>query len=114
MSEDMNYRGRLVPVDLGDLTIEEKAKELANGVELEDYYDSYLERLTDEESDSKRYLYHDKTRRLFLIEDLELRQSSTFVDVKAEENGSYTFNTQFYNGGTYLEEMLNDGLDSVS
>lgn len=105
MSEEVNYRGKLIPVDLGGLTAEEKAREILGGVKLESYYESYLEKLDDGDV---KYFHHEASDRLFVME-IESHGSGYFIDLTPNDDGSYDFHTQFYNGGTHLDEMLDEG-----
>lgn len=108
MSEDVTYRGKLIPVDLGGMTVEEKAHEILGATELPDYYESYLEQLLDDED----YLYYSPSATLFRVESIQ-DESDGFMNMTANKDGTFDFHTRFYNGGTYLAEMLEDGLNEL-
>ena len=48
---------------------------------------------------------------VYEICDTEL--DSDFCDIHKNSDGTYSYVTQFYNGGTYLQEMLIDGLNEL-
>lgn len=108
MSEDVTYRGKLIPVDLEGMTVEEKAREILGATELPDYYESYLEQLMDDDD----YLYYSPSATLFRVESIQ-DESDGFMNMTANEDGTFDFHTRFYNGGTYLAEMLEDGLNEL-
>lgn len=45
-----------------------------------------------------------------VYEIYDTEHDSDFVDIRKNPNGTYFYSTQFYNGGTYLQEMLTEGL----
>lgn len=108
MSEDVTYRGKLIPVDLDGMTVEEKAREILGATELPDYYESYLEQLIDNDD----YFYYSSSAILFRMESV-LDESDGFMNITPNEDGTFDFHTRFYNGGTYLAEMLEEGLNEL-
>lgn len=113
MSEDVSMKGKLIPVDLEGKTLEEKALSLipeSDRSKIADYgYNSALEYLIDEES---RYYFHKDSETLFEVVILDDDYDS-FMDLKKNSDGSYDFTTRFYNGGTHLGEMLDDGFEEL-
>jgi hypothetical protein len=113
MSSDVSMKGKLVPVDLGGMTIEEKALSLipeSKRDNIEKYgYDTALEYLLDEES---RYYLNMELEILFEISIIE-EDYDSFMELKPNADGSYDFLTRFYNGGTHLGEMLDDGFEAL-
>jgi hypothetical protein len=114
MSSDVSMKGKLVPVDLEGKTLEEKAfllipeDERAN---VEKYgYDSALEYLQDEE---ESYYFDKASGILFEISILE-EDYTSFMELTPNSDGSYDFLTRFYDGGTHLGEMLDDGFKELS
>lgn len=114
MSSDVSMKGKLIPVDLEGKTLEEKALSLIPESErdkLEKYgYDSALEYLQDEE---ESYFFHKPSGILFEISIIDENYDS-FMDLKKNPDGSYDFLTRFYDGGTHLGEMLDDGFKELS
>lgn len=108
MSEDVTYRGKLVLLTTGKDAAEVKAFEILEG-ELEKHYSSYLDKLLDSGED---YLYHSEHEALYSIEKTKF-ECYGFREMSRNEDGSIAFFTQFYNGGTCLTEMLEEGLDEM-
>lgn len=48
-----------------------------------------------------------------VYEIYDTEHDSDFVDIHKNSNGTHSCVTQFYNGGTYLQEMLIDGLNEL-
>lgn len=48
-----------------------------------------------------------------VYEIYDTKHDGDFVDIHKNSNGTYSYRTQFYNGGTYLQEMLTDGLNEL-
>lgn len=75
----------------------------------QDVYENKLEQIIDSTS------YFDDNHLMFIgdeiyqIEDIEY-DDGDLMQIYENEDGSYNYITQFYNGGTYLEEVLRDGL----
>lgn len=107
MSRVETYRGKLKKVN-GTEEIEELCKKV---LEENGFYGiskcskSYSESIYDELDD--KYVMLDGT--LYEIEKEELGDDY-FCNLKRNDDGSIDFYTQFYNGGTYLNEMLEDEL----
>lgn len=110
MSDVEAYRGKLVPVDLEGMTIEEKCQQLCSATERESYNDTWLEQLEDEFY--KEYFYDAVNQRLFAVKKEEFDPEELMIMSK-NDDGSYEFMTSFYNGGTNLKEMLTDGIAEV-
>lgn len=113
MSSDRSMKGKLIPVDLENMTLEEKALSLipeSKRSNVEKYgYDTALEYLLDEDS---RYYFHLDSETLFEISIID-EDCDSFMELKANTDGSYDFLTRFYDGGTHLGEMLDDGFDEL-
>ncbi len=115
MSRVETYRGKLIKVPNGSvpnvwpLSLEELCKKVLkeNGFnEISKCSKSYTESIYDELDD--KYVVLNNT--LYEIEKEEIDCDDYFCHLKRNEDGSIDFYTQFYNGGTYLNEMLEDGL----
>lgn len=113
MSSDVSMKGKLIPVDLGSMTLEEKALSLipeSKRSDIEKYgYDTALEYLLDEES---RYYFHNDSETLFEVSVIDDEYDS-FMELKPNPDGSYDFVTRFYDGGTHLGEMLDEGFEEL-
>lgn len=46
------------------------------------------------------------------FDHMQLEESDVY-HVEKNDDGTYTFVMQFYNGGTYLDECLEEGLDRI-
>lgn len=107
MSEVESYKGKLVPVEMNGLSLEEKCKELCSATELDSYVQSWFEQLKEEKYDS--YYYSKQLDTLFAVEKTELDPEG-FLEMTKNEDGSYEFMTSFYNGGASIAEVLDSGI----
>lgn len=114
MSQDVSMKGKLTPVDLEGKTLEEKALSLipeSERANIEKYgFDSALGYLQDEE---ESYFFHKDSGILFEISIIE-EDYDSFMELKKNPDGSYDFLTRFYDGGTHLGEMLDDGFEELN
>lgn len=111
MSEDVSMKGKLVPVSLEGMTAEEKALSLIpkdKHVNVSEFYESALEYLTME----MNYYFHKPSGTLYELSIIE-EDLYDFMELIPNGDGSYDFLTRFYNGGTYLGEMLNEGFANL-
>lgn len=113
MSQDELHRGKLRKIDLKNKSIEDFFKEkcIENGiVELDkwakDWYSMYRGNVDNLEYFSNRksvyQLYNHKQ-----FEDFDIQE---FLKL---ENGDYEFITCFYNGGTYLGEVIEEFVNKL-
>lgn len=112
MSSDVSMRGELIPVDLEGLTVEEKALSLVpedKRINVAEFYESALEYITLEMD----YYFDKISGTLFEVSVIE-EDLDNFMDITQNDDGSYSFVTRFYNGGTHLGEMLDDGLKELA
>lgn len=107
MSDVESYTGKLVPVEMHGLTLEEKCQELCTADTLPSYTESWLEELYDEYY--KQYHYSAALDTLFVVEK-EPFDPESVLQMEQQEDGTYSFMVSFYNGGASLNEMLEDGL----
>lgn len=114
MSSDRSMKGKLIPVDLEEMTLEEKALSLipeSKRANIEKYgYDTALEYLLDEDS---RYYFHKDLEILFEVSIID-NEYESFMEIKPNADGSYDFITRFYDGGTHLGEILDEGFEELS
>ena len=110
MSDYETHFGTLKKVDLGGLTLEEKCKELCEiyNIPWHDWYDDYRDLLMDTKSES--YIILNNT--LYEINDTR-SYDDFYCNVKDDGNGNYSYYTHFYNGGTYLQECLEEELSKM-
>ena len=110
MSDYETHYGTLREIDLGGLTLEEKCKELCNqhNIELNDWYMSYKYMLEDRLSN----WYIILNNKIYRIDDNEV-DNDYYCILNENEDGSYNYYAHFYNGGTCLEECLEDELNKI-
>ncbi len=86
----------------------EKCKELGV-IEISSYNDTWEEELRSE-TRHKYFFFRDEVWEVF-----EYIEGDEDVDIMIpNEDGSITFCMQFYNGGTCLSEMIEDGLERLT
>lgn len=110
MSNTELHIGKLIPVKKisESETSTEVIIRLIGDVELEEKEEDLLSQLND--GDDKYYLF-DGT--LYEAEDEELDASDSFCEISKNEDGTLNYVTSFYNGGTYLQEMIQEQLDKL-
>lgn len=109
MSRIESYSGKLIPVDLEGLTVEEKCQQLCSATELPPYSRSWISHLEGEYYNE--YYYDKRLDVLFSIEKENL--DDDFILMTDNGDGSYGFVTRFHNGGAPLTEVLDDGMESI-
>lgn len=118
MSQTEFHTGRLYPVKL-EGNLEETCRAIAkrHGYELgENWQEEFRENFDEYEYKRKRvneeYFIHGN--RLYRVIDHEESDSEEyFMKLTRNENGSFSFIGQFYNGGTCFSEMLEEALDNL-
>jgi hypothetical protein len=113
MSCQETIKGVIKKVDLMYKTPEKYAKDLLNGLgkdTLPTYYDSWIKYLCNEYY--YEFLYIKGTLFKF-VEYTDVSDESDYCHIKDNKDGTYSFITSFYNGGTCLQEMLEDGLKKI-
>lgn len=111
MSDVYSYEGKMVPVKLADgQTLEQWIQEELGTTKLKSYEDSWLEKLAD---DRYQEFHYDATSKVLYRVEKNAIDNEGFVYAQKQEDGSYWFVTSFYNGGTHLNEMLQDGIDEA-
>lgn len=111
MSETVTYIGKLKKVDLRDKTIEEWCDEKCQELQIEvgGLYKTANEALRSEMS--YEYFFHGDD----IWEAIENKKVE-FEDIcfmSPNSDGTYNFVMQFYNGGTCLPEMIEEGLNKI-
>lgn len=109
MSETVRFKGCLKEIkNPKKLSLEELCKEICMKhllYELPQYDDNYQELLLEEKYN--QYIILDD--KLFSIEELqEIDPYKDYCHIQKNSDGRYFFETQFYNGGACLSEMLEE------
>ena len=113
MSEMERHIGKIGKVDLGNYTIEEWCKKKCKyiGIGLDECYKSYKEALLTEPYPS---IVIEVDGTLWeIIEDNEEENTEDISILTPNNDGTYSYIMQFYNGGTYLSEMLENGIKNI-
>lgn len=103
MSETVAYVGKLTPVDLEGLSVDEWIQKKLNRTELE-FGLTWLEEL-DEACDNspERFFYHEG--KLYEVERVEFSPEDIAVSFK-HADGTTGFVVSYYNGGCSFDEAL--------
>lgn len=110
MSHTETHIGRAVRLEMPEdkeVWAENTLKELK--AERDDYYDSAFEQVTE---DGKHYLLI--AGQLYAIENKELGEGEDINNAVVNPDGSISYVLQFYNGGCYFTEALEDLIETVS
>ena len=99
MSEYVRHKGKLkkISADYEDFAMRE-----VRDSELEEYYSSWLECLLD----TCREQYIMINKELFSIENEEQSPEEDFYRLTENSDGTYTYEVQFYDGGSDLTEAI--------
>jgi len=112
MSHTETHFGKLRKVDIGD-SLENWCKEQCNkeGItELDDFYDDWVDAFRNNIYE-KFILTEDGVYEIF---DHIESEYGNIKQITKNPDGTYTFATQFHNGGTCLEECLEEGLMRIN
>lgn len=109
MSRTELHKGTLRKVERNGLTLEELCEKICKELNI-DHYEEYTwyRNLREECSDYVAYngeLYH--------IEDEEFEEG-TYSSITKNEDGTYSYVEEFWNGGTDLVERLEKSLESFN
>lgn len=105
MSNQETIKGRLVAIPREkDESLEDFAKRVSNEELDTEWYDTYFEQL----SSSDKYFIVGNT--IYEITKQTNLEDYDYCDIEDLGNGEFSFITSFYNGGTYLTEMLQEEL----
>lgn len=116
MSDYETIKGKIRKIDLQGLSVEEYAERIVNEKGLASevgqgpyFYETNLEFLKwyDDWEEGQYVTIDDE---LYLIYDKSEFDSSCYVQLTPIGDDTYEFHTSFYNGGTYLTEMIEDGI----
>lgn len=109
MSETVYYKGILKPVDMliGE-GIEERCKRIIGNVELEDYYESYQEKLMDDYDYYEKYVIHNGI--LYSVEKQNFDPEESIFIANRNDDGTINFEVRYYNGGCSFDEAIDYAL----
>lgn len=108
MSRTELHKGILRKVERNGLTLEELCEKICKELNI-DYYEGYTwYRLLKEECSD--YVAHNGE--LYYIEDEEFEEG-TYSSIIKNEDGTYSYVEEFWNGGTDLVECLERSLNSL-
>lgn len=110
MSEIELHTGTLTKVDTKGLTVEEYCEHLCkkHGYEVAYEGDAYATTLIDTDN-----TYKILNGELYRCNDIRYEDNSYLIDIRSIEDGTYTYIAQFYNGGTCLDEVLEEELNKL-
>lgn len=91
------------------ISLKNKCEEF--GIEKKPWYDSYKEAFF-EESDENPYILNGEYV-WEIIEDEEEDYYGELMILTPNNDGTLSFVAQYYNGATYLEEMIENGLKNL-
>ena len=111
MSEMETHKGKLVPMVLNGVTLEERCEDACKrfGFEKESWHDTWEECL-DDEGYRKVYVSNDI---IYEIQDKEV-DSYGFVEGSKNDDGSIDYFLSYYNGGASLNEVLDSAVDKAN
>jgi hypothetical protein len=115
MSQTETHFGKLRKVELGDETIEQWCKARCNEIEITEiatYHDSWEEEMRYSTKYNEKYFFVDGEV-WEAVEHIESQDDDIDIMIP-NEDGTVTFVLQFYNGGTCLDECIEDGLRRIA
>lgn len=110
MSEMEGYRGRLIPVDLGGLELDEWVQKTLDRTELPEYCEDWLEALY--EFRYNDFVYDVKTSTIYEVQRQPLDPYG-FIEAERNADGSVSFLVSYYNGGASFGEVAETVLRKV-
>ncbi len=103
---------RLVPIPVNKTANEfltNLLKEL--GQDYDDSFNNVGNQLNCEFSD--KYFYHEKSKQLFKLNDKELDTETDIIEANMNNDGSISYTLQFYDGGTWFGECIEEAFDKL-
>lgn len=114
MSETERHIGKVRKADLKGMNTEDwckkKCEELGIANEIK-WHDTYEETLLSESNETPVVKVNGEFWEV--IEDKEEEDYEDISIIRPNNDGTYDFLFQFYNGGTCLSEMLEDGIKKI-
>lgn len=112
MSEMETFKGRLTPVELDGLTVDQWVQELLGWTELDlNRYEDWLDALSEERYGE--YVYDRLTSTVYEIQKHQLDPYG-FVEAERRSDGSIDFIVSYYNGGVSFSEVAKSAIRSAS
>lgn len=105
------HTGTLTKINTKGLTVEEYCEYLCKkyGYEIAYEGDTYAETLMDVDD-----TYKVLNGELYKCDDTQYPEDTSYlVDIRSNGDGTYKYIVQFYNGGTWLNEVLEEGLNNL-
>lgn len=111
MSEQKTQKGKIKEIDLQGKTIEDWCKEycLEHNMTNKHVNESWKEYLFDARWE-EFFIVKD---RLFQIIEIKELDNSYYTQIDKLEDNTYSFYSTYYNGGTCLQECLEDELENI-
>ena len=109
MSEQKQYSGKLKLISNSDSNL----NDLCRMVLIEDGAENIINdciSLIQEEYQTKYIIHNDKLYKI--IECIEQDSEDSYINM-TQNKDVFSFNTRFYNGGTCLVEMLEEGIEKL-
>lgn len=106
MSETRHYKGSLKEVNLGDLSIEQFAKQKTGGGKLDSWFDSYAEKLMEDDE----YLIHDG--KLYEVTANEMESDNEMFEMH-KDGDVLKFEVMYYDGGCSFEEAIQEAFKEL-
>jgi len=111
MSETEKHRGKLIRVETESTEAEMERILFDKGLKtIPSYHDTIQEFFRDECHET--HLYHEESDTLWMIEDEELDPYGELNEFMGDEN-EIEYLVEFYNGGTWFGEVLEEGVTGV-
>lgn len=108
MSETVHYKGVLEKINKKNgESLEEQCKRLLNDIELDSYYDSYQEKITE----LNGYYVYDND--LYKVHASELNPYDNIFTAKRNSLDNISFEVKYYNGGCGLAEAIDIALENM-
>ena len=111
MSTTEVHSGKLKKIELGEKSLEDFSKEVCESkgiMQIPAYNSNWLSTMID--SIEGKYFCHNGTLYEF-VDHVESDDEEYFMKLNKNPDGTIGFFGQFYNGGTCLEEMLEEAFD---
>lgn len=103
------HTGTLTKINTKGLTVEEYCKHLCKKHGYEIAYEGDTETLMDVDN-----TYKVLNGELYKCDDTQHPEDTSYlVDVRSNGGGTYEYIAQFHNGGTWLNEVLEEGLNKL-
>lgn len=121
MSQTEFHTGKLKEVDMNGLSLEDYCRSKCNeaGItEIDTYPATWVEQFRDEfwygYGNTKKVRFFIHGGKVYeVIDHKESESEDYFMNLTRNEDGTISFIGQFYNGGTCLDEMLEEALDDL-